>query len=71
MVIQIYIINLDYWDCPNRKDNPNTKICENHNILNHKCAEENVILLRNFVKKRKLYYSIKPLKLLILFLVDP
>ena len=55
--IQIYIINLDYSDCPDvetlYKSNINIKICENHDNLNHVCAEKNIILLRNFVKKRK------------------
>ena len=40
---KMYIINLDYWDCPNvktlHKDNLNIKICENQNNLNHTSAE--------------------------------
>ena len=55
--IQINIIKLDYWDRLNVKtlyeDNLNMKIYENDENLNHACAEKNVILLKNFVKKRK------------------
>ena len=40
--IQVYIINLDYCDCPIvktlHKDNLNIKICEIHNSLNHICV---------------------------------